>query len=86
MRELISNASDALEKRRHLQLTATNASLSTETPLEVKVACDSAKRLLVIQDSGIGMKREELVDNLGCIARSGALRVARRPIFVLALR
>ncbi|KAJ1635679.1 heat shock protein HSP90 [Pavlovales sp. CCMP2436] len=74
VRELISNASDALEKRRHLALTLGDAAsaYAGEGELEIKVSCDSAKRLLVVQDSGLGMKREELVDNLGCIARSGS--------------
>ncbi|KAG8459941.1 hypothetical protein KFE25_010990 [Diacronema lutheri] len=74
VRELISNASDALEKRRHLQLTAADASSAhaAESELQVKVSCDTAKRLLVIQDGGVGMSKEELVENLGCIARSGS--------------
>jgi HSP90 family molecular chaperone len=73
VRELISNASDALEKRRHLQLTAADAAATQSgEELDIRLSCDPAKRLLVIQDAGVGMRRDELVDNLGCIARSGS--------------
>lgn len=85
IRELVSNASDALEKRRHAMLLSASASdAQPDAPLEVKVTCDSEKRLLVIQDSGVGMTKEDLVENLGCIARSGApaCRSARPPTAV----
>jgi hypothetical protein len=73
VRELISNASDALEKRRHLQLMSADAgSTPMSDDLEIRLSADPTTRKLVIQDEGVGMKREELVDNLGCIARSGA--------------
>lgn len=71
IRELVSNASDALEKRRHYALTTGDASADSDA-LEVRISCDSATRTLVVQDNGIGMGREDIVDNLGCIARSGS--------------
>ncbi|ORX56380.1 heat shock protein Hsp90 [Hesseltinella vesiculosa] len=69
VRELISNAADALEKLRHLQATETT---ETDKPLEIRISLDQDKRQFVIQDHGIGMTLEELNDNLGTIARSGS--------------
>ncbi|XP_029432250.1 heat shock protein 75 kDa, mitochondrial [Rhinatrema bivittatum] len=68
IRELISNGSDALEKLRH-QLMAAGMVL---TELEIHLQTDSEKGTLTIQDTGIGMTKEELVSNLGTIARSGS--------------
>ncbi|XP_015265385.1 PREDICTED: heat shock protein 75 kDa, mitochondrial, partial [Gekko japonicus] len=68
IRELISNGSDALEKMRH-QLLSEGKALSD---LEIHLQTDSEKGTLIIQDTGIGMTREELVSNLGTIARSGS--------------
>ncbi|KAI9316910.1 Hsp90 protein-domain-containing protein [Dichotomocladium elegans] len=70
VRELISNAADALEKLRHLQ--ASDSSLITGKPLEIRLWVDRDKKQFIIQDSGIGMTLEELNDNLGTIARSGS--------------
>ncbi len=73
VRELISNASDALEKLRYLRLSR---NLSPEEggdrELEIHIVTDKQNRTLTIQDTGIGMTREELVSNLGTIARSGS--------------
>ena len=73
LRELVSNASDALEKLRHARATGT---LSGEgaggPPLEIRVTTDEANNTLTVSDTGIGMTREELVSNLGTIARSGS--------------
>lgn len=69
LRELVSNASDALEKARHEALRA------GEDPgaLEIKISTDDEDgSTLVVEDTGIGMTREELVENLGTIARSGS--------------
>ncbi|KAF0697722.1 Aste57867_11608 [Aphanomyces stellatus] len=71
VRELISNASDALEKFRHHQ--AVGASLLTpEVEPKILITTDVAKNTLTIEDTGVGMSKEELVQNLGTIARSGS--------------
>lgn len=70
IRELISNASDALEKYRHLTLTNQVAD-DPNIPLEVNVYTDPVKKTITIQDTGIGMVKEELVKNLGSIGHSG---------------
>ncbi len=69
LRELVSNASDACDKRRHLALT--EHSLAPTTPYEIRLIPDEAARTLTIADNGIGMNRQELIENLGTIARSG---------------
>ena len=71
VRELISNASDALEKLRRLQLTEKNV-FDEELDLEINVSTDDASNQLTIQDFGIGMTKDELVENLGTIAHSGS--------------
>ncbi len=70
-RELISNASDALEKVRHLTV-AGEAVFDAESPLAIHITTDKAGRTITISDTGLGMTREELVENLGTIARSGS--------------
>ncbi|XP_013185557.2 heat shock protein 75 kDa, mitochondrial [Amyelois transitella] len=75
IRELISNASDALEKFRYLSVSAGPESPKleqTDRPLEIKLTTDKQNRTITIQDSGIGMTKEELTENLGTIARSGS--------------
>ena len=69
LRELISNASDALDKRYFLSLTDTGISADD---LKIKVECDKKERIIRISDNGIGMNREDLESNLGTIARSGS--------------
>lgn len=71
IRELISNSSDALEKLRHLQLTGEEI-IQPELPLEVRIYCDENQKTIILQDTGIGMTEEELINNLGTIARSGS--------------
>ncbi len=71
IRELISNASDALEKLRHLQLTQ-QAVFDDNLGLELSLTSDDNAGTLTIQDFGVGMTREELVENLGTIAHSGS--------------
>ncbi len=71
LRELISNASDALARMDFVMLTDRDV-LDPEAPLEIRVRTDKDQGMLIIEDTGIGMTREELVDNLGTIARSGA--------------
>ncbi|CAA9988206.1 heat shock protein 90, putative [Plasmodium knowlesi strain H] len=79
IRELISNSSDALEKRRFTQTASirsvddTVANEAGEIPLHIKVSADAKKNLFIIEDSGIGMNKEEVIENLGTIAKSGSL-------------
>eukprot|EP00986_Skeletonema_menzelii_P004752 scaffold1665_cov149-Skeletonema_menzelii.AAC.2 len=74
LRELVSNASDALEKLRHIQATGTITGSSDQEsiPLEIRITTDEAANTLTITDTGIGMTKEEMVSNLGTIARSGS--------------
>ena len=69
LRELVSNASDACDKLRYRALT--DPGLAGDTPYEVTITPDKAAGTLTIADTGIGMDRTELVENLGTIARSG---------------
>jgi TNF receptor-associated protein 1 len=74
IRELISNASDACEKLRFMQAThAVKDIHDAELPLQVKLSADEKERKFVIEDSGVGMTHDELVDHLGTIAKSGSL-------------
>jgi molecular chaperone HtpG len=71
LRELISNASDALVHMNFEMLTNREVK-DPQLPLEIRIIGDPDNRTLTIKDTGIGMTREELVENLGTIARSGA--------------
>ena len=70
LRELISNASDSMEKLRHIEATEKNVHEPT-LPLEIHITTDADAKTLTISDHGIGMTREELIKNLGTIAHSG---------------
>ena len=71
MRELISNSSDALEKFRLVSLMEAGYA-DKDTPLEILVTTDEKDHTLTIEDTGVGMTREELIENLGTIAHSGS--------------
>ena len=71
VRELVSNASDALEKLRHTQITEKDVADSA-LPLEINVTTDDKAKTITIQDTGVGMTRAELIENLGTIAHSGS--------------
>lgn len=70
LRELISNASDAMDKLRFASLT--NAELlEGEEKFEIRLTPDAEKHTLTITDTGIGMNKEEIIKNIGTIAQSG---------------
>lgn len=70
LRELISNASDALDKLRFEALTNTTIKLPDELSIQIKV--DKTAKVVTISDNGIGMTRQEVIENIGTIARSGS--------------
>jgi len=77
IRELVSNASDALERLRYLRATgqlgeAAGADADVQRPLEIHIATDETAKTFTILDTGVGMTRAEMITNLGTIARSGS--------------
>lgn len=75
LRELISNASDALDKIRYLVLSEPEKYKSDEDiPLEVQIEYDEEQQTLTIRDTGVGLTHDEMVENLGTVARSGTTK------------
>ena len=72
LRELISNASDALDKRYYNSMTQKKETIDKDK-LNIKISIDKENKLLIIEDNGCGMNKEELENNLGTIAKSGSL-------------
>lgn len=72
LRELISNASDALDKRYYNSMTQKKETVDKDK-LNIKISVDKENKLLTIEDNGCGMNKEELENNLGTIAKSGSL-------------
>ena len=70
LRELISNASDACDRLRY-EAIATPGLTADGAPFVIRIMPDKDKGTLTISDNGIGMGRQELIDNLGTVARSG---------------
>ncbi len=71
MRELISNASDALDKVR-FEITRGADVADADIPLEIEITVDEEKKKITIRDSGIGMDEDEIITNLGTVAKSGS--------------
>jgi len=77
LRELISNASDACDKLRYEALTQPELT-GEDTDYKITITADPKARTITVSDNGIGMSRDELVENLGTIARSGTLDFLKR--------
>ena len=71
LRELISNSSDALDKLRFESSKGTKI-IDNDLPLEIKINFDEEKKILTIEDTGIGMTKDEIISNIGTIAKSGS--------------
>jgi molecular chaperone HtpG len=70
LRELISNSSDALDKLR-FEINRGSEIIDKDLPLEIRIEFDEKKKILTVIDTGIGMTKEELISNIGTIAKSG---------------
>jgi len=77
LRELISNASDALN-RVQFEMLSNRDVLDPDAELEIRITADKDARTLTVSDTGIGMNRDELIENLGTIAQSGAAKFLAR--------
>jgi HSP90 family molecular chaperone len=73
LRELLSNCSDALEKHRfHIQSGKAQVKGGSDNDLHISITTNSKERTITIFDSGVGMSRDEVIENLGTIAKSGS--------------
>ena len=77
LRELISNASDAIDRLRFEALSAPELAAGDREP-EIRLEADPGARTLAVHDSGIGMSRQEVIDNVGTIAKSGTRELMER--------
>ncbi len=77
LRELVSNASDALDRLRFESLTRPELTAQGHEPL-IRLVPDREKRMLTVEDNGIGMTRQEVIENIGTIARSGTREVLQQ--------
>ena len=75
LRELVANAADAVDRRRFEALTDSN--LAPPAEAKIRIVPDKEASTLLISDDGIGMSRQEMIDNLGTIARSGTRAFAQ---------
>ena len=71
LRELISNASDAADRLRLEQVSGATPAADDRGPFEIKVGLDAQARTITVSDNGIGMSRQEVIDHIGTIAKSG---------------
>lgn len=76
LRELISNSSDAIDKLKYESIT--NPELKADQDFAIRVETDKDKRTLTVSDNGIGMSYQEVVDNIGTIARSGTKELLQK--------
>src|SRR5437764_12038285 len=76
LRELISNASDAIDRLR-LELLSKSELPEAEGPLRIRVSFDKDARTITVADNGIGMSREEVIEHIGTIAKSGTREFLR---------
>lgn len=81
LRELLSNGSDALDKIRYLLLTQPDqyrTDDTTDLDLKIEIEYDAQRKTLTVRDTGVGMTKEDMVTNLGTVARSGTTKVRGR--------
>ncbi|MGA2090762.1 MAG: ATP-binding protein, partial [Endomicrobiales bacterium] len=77
LRELISNASDALNKLRYIQLTD-DTIIDKDKELQIRITLDEKEKMFSIEDNGVGMSKEELIENIGTVASSGTLEFIKK--------
>ena len=77
LRELVSNASDAIDKLRFAALTDGEL-LKDDPTFQIRITIDAEAGTLTIEDSGLGMTKEELTEHLGTVARSGSRALSRK--------
>ena len=73
LRELISNSADACEKLRYQSITKKGL-LGNQKDLEIHISVSKKKKIIELEDNGIGMSRQDLIDDIGTIARSGTTK------------
>ncbi len=78
LRELVSNASDAADKLR-FEAMADAALFEDDPDLKIRVSYDAAARTITVSDNGIGMSRQEVIDHIGTIAKSGTREFFQQP-------